>query len=61
MDVLRLESSEEATGIVGRERLDRDPTARTFLVDIRRDRQLTLSTRSNDEPLPAPGNVLGGR
>jgi len=55
VDVLRLQPSEEATGIVGRERLNRDPTARTFLVDIRRDRQRTLSTRSNDEPFPAPG------
>jgi hypothetical protein len=61
VDVLRLEPSKEAAGIASRERFDRDPAPRPFLVDLRRDRQRAIGTRSNDEPLPAPGNVLGDR
>src|SRR5450759_4750374 len=61
VDVLRLEPSKEAAGIASRERFDRDPAPSPFLVDLRRDRQRAIGTRSNDEPLPAPGNVLGDR
>src|ERR1035437_4033118 len=61
VDVLRLEPSKEAAGIASRKRFDRNPAPRAFLVDLRRDWQRPIRTRSNDEPLPAPGNVLSDR
>jgi hypothetical protein len=53
--VLRLELSKETAGIARRERFDRDPSPRAFLIDLGRDRQRAVGARSDDEPLPPQG------
>ena len=59
--VPRLEISEQATGIAGRERIDRDPASLRFLAYLRGDGERAIGARSDDEPRATRGNVLGTR